>query len=361
MYIPCLNGLRAFAIILVILCHLAHAPNVPDFLYKIVSFTDLGSIGVRLFFLLSGFLITFLLIDELEKKGKIMIKHFFIRRSLRIFPCFYAYLIVLFFLKISGIVLISTDAILWSFLYIQNLNIFQNIDAFPSSWLVKHSWSLSVEEQFYIIYPFVFIKLKQFVSNKLHFLIIGAILIGTFFRPLNYAFPNISRLLGGSFLMHADYLVWGCCIAFGYKKYKDIALIKLEKYKYTLLIVAVIISVLASKYAFISGFYALFCGSIVLISCAYILVFFLLFPNSGIGKILEYKPIIFIGKLSYSLYVWNLLFIGNTGLWLKYQFLTVFPLNIAIVIGCALVSYYVVEIPFLKLKSKFSTTKFSNH
>jgi peptidoglycan/LPS O-acetylase OafA/YrhL len=187
----------------------AVAPNVPILLHNISSFTDLGSIGFRLFFLLRGFLITFLLIDEIEKKGKIMIKHFFIRRSLRIFPCFYVHLVVLFILKISGIILISTDAILWSFLYIQNLNIFQNIDAFPSSWLVKHSWSLSVEEQFYIIYPFIFIKLKQFVSNKLHFLIIGAILIGTFFRPLNYAFPNISRFLGGSFLKHADYLILG--------------------------------------------------------------------------------------------------------------------------------------------------------
>jgi peptidoglycan/LPS O-acetylase OafA/YrhL len=330
-------------------------------LYNIISFCDLGAIGVRLFFILSGFLITFLLIDEFEKKGKILIKHFFIRRALRIFPCFYAYLIALIFLKIFGIIDITSDTILWAFLYIQNFNVFQLENAFSSSWLVIHSWSLSVEEQFYIIYPFIFKLIKPFANNKLHLLIIGSFLVGAFFRTFNYSFPNISRITGGSFLMHSDYLIWGCCIAFGYKKYKEIAFIKISQYKYLFLIIAIILSVFASKYEFVGGFYAIFCGSIILISNAYVLVFFLLFPNSGIGKVMEYKPLIFIGKLSYSLYVWQQLFLGSTSLWLKYQFLTIFPVNIVMVIGCALVSYYVIEIPFLRLKSKFSTTKFSNH
>ena len=108
-----------------ILSHLIKSPNIPPFLYNIISYTDLGTIGVRMFFLLSGFLITYLLIIEKTKYGFINIKDFFLRRILRIFPCFYLYLLLLFLLKIMNIIEIEVETILFAGFYLQNLNVFQ--------------------------------------------------------------------------------------------------------------------------------------------------------------------------------------------------------------------------------------------
>jgi peptidoglycan/LPS O-acetylase OafA/YrhL len=169
-YIPCLHGVRAFAIILVLISHSIHT-GLPSWLAPALSFGNLGTIGVRLFFLLSGFLITRILQSELQKTGSINFRKFFIRRLLRIFPCFYFFILTLFLLSEIKVIEVDGTALLFALLYIQNFVVFQNTELFPTSWLVKHSWSLSVEEQFYLIYPFL-VKplLRKIILNPLFFL-----------------------------------------------------------------------------------------------------------------------------------------------------------------------------------------------
>lgn len=360
MYISNINGIRAIAVVLVILSHLIKSPGISRFLYDIISFTDLGTIGVRMFFLLSGFLITFLLIIENNKNGFINIKDFFVRRILRIFPCFYFYLLVVLLLKILNIIQIEIDTILLAGLYLQNLNVFQLEPLFSSSWLVIHTWSLSVEEQFYLIYPFVGIRV---VSNFKNWLLPILILcIGAFFRTLNYSYPNISRMVGGSFLMHLDYLLIGCYVAYLYNN-KNRILQKLQNLKFIgiYILLAFIVMIFAAKFEFQSGKYMIFCGTLILFSNAFILSSVILSKSVFMNVILENKYLVFIGKLSYSLYVWQQLFLGSSGYWLKYQIVTHYPFNILAIIFCALISYFVVEMPFLKLKSKFSNSGYSNH
>src|SRR4051812_42000734 len=118
MYIRCLDGLRAYAILLVILSHLALA-DVPPWLKATFHFWNAGTVGVRLFFLLSGFLITTILKKELERNGKINFKKFFIRRILRIFPAFYFYLIILTLLSHFNILDIEPYAVFFAFFYIE--------------------------------------------------------------------------------------------------------------------------------------------------------------------------------------------------------------------------------------------------
>jgi len=149
MYIRCLDGLRACAIVLVICSHLL-LTEIPLWFRSMFEYWNAGTVGVRLFFLISGFLIATLLNNELSQTGRINLAKFFMRRVLRIFPAYYFYLFVLTVLSIWGIVSIDSSAIVFALFYIQNLNAFQNTTVFPSSWLVNHAWSLSVEEQFYI-------------------------------------------------------------------------------------------------------------------------------------------------------------------------------------------------------------------
>lgn len=355
MYIPCLNGIRAFAICLVLASHLIHS-GIPQVLVCIFQFGSLGTLGVRLFFVLSGFLITEILLRELVKTGKIRLKRFFMRRILRIFPCFYSYLVILVVLSKSGLIQIEIDAILFALLYMQNLNVFQNTDLFSTSWLVIHSWSLSVEEQFYVIYPFI-LGSQYRKLNRRSILIPTAIsftIFCSFFRVLNYSFPDVSRILGGPLWMHCDFLLYGALLNYVLRKNRMQISSALKPYGFLLLAIPLPMLLLASRVEYYSAIHILIAGNLILIGDIFILSFFILFPDSIAGKLLETKLIKGIGIISYGLYVWQQLFLGSTSLWIKMKFLTLFPTNIVMVFACALISYYLIERPFLRLKKAYA-------
>jgi peptidoglycan/LPS O-acetylase OafA/YrhL len=352
MYIPCLDGLRAIAILLVLVAHLVDS-RMPWWFSKIFGFWVPGTIGVRLFFLISGFLITYILNNELKKNGKINFKKFFLKRLLRIFPAFYIYLITLGLLSYLDIIIIGPLAIVYSFFYVQNLNFPQNTSLFASSMLVIHSWSLSVEEQFYIFYPFVLYKFKSIFQNHSFKLIILMTLTCSFFRMLNYSFPEISRMTGGVFFMHCDFLLYGGVLSLSLEKVKLYFNRNFYPFRYWFLILAIILLVYSSRVEYYSAINILIFGNLILFSNLYILLFILLFPYSSIGRILEFRIMKVIGILSYSIYVWQQLFLGSTKLWTKFKFLTEFPNNILLVIICATCSYLFIERPFLKLKKKY--------
>lgn len=149
-HIPALDGIRGIAVVLVLLFHL-HIPGL-----------SLGWAGVPLFFVLSGFLITGILIDAKTENFSDYIKSFYIKRTLRIFPLFYLYLLL------NLVVLLATnrptDGYAWYFTYLQNYHLGAAIYSqgnIPG--IVGHTWSLAVEEQFYLIWPFVvyFLNRKQ--------------------------------------------------------------------------------------------------------------------------------------------------------------------------------------------------------
>ncbi len=352
MYIPCLNGVRAFAIFLVLLAHLIRS-GVPIEIQNILGYANLGTLGVRLFFLLSGFLITYLLDNELQKNGRIDLVKFFIRRLLRIFPAFYFYLIVLGILSCFKIIFIESSAILYAAFYIQNFNVFQNAKLFATSWLVEHSWSLSVEEQFYVIFPFSLSMLRAALLKKTLLTLLLVTSFCSFFRMVNYSFPEISRITGGVFFMHCDFLFYGGVIALYIETIRATWREFLYPMRYFLLALAFILSIYSSRLEYYSSVNILIFGNLILFSNSYILLFFLLFPNSVLGRFFENSIIQFIGMLSYSVYIWQQLFLGSSSDWMKYKFLTFFPYNIFMILICALFSYFFIEKPFLRIKTAY--------
>src|SRR5438067_3222943 len=145
--IPALNGIRAVAVALVMLFHFGFK-GIP------------GGHGVLMFFVLSGFLITWLLLLEQEEKGSISLRAFYVRRALRILPAAYAFLLVGL-----GLLLVTHRQVVWTHVacvvaYVANyFTALHHEDA--GNGLFRHLWSLAIEEQFYLLWPFVFMRLSR--------------------------------------------------------------------------------------------------------------------------------------------------------------------------------------------------------
>lgn len=349
MRIPCFDGLRAVAITLVLLSHLQHS-GVPSWVKSMIASWAPGNVGVRLFFMISGFLITHILNLELQKDGKINFKKFFARRVLRIFPAFYCYLLALVLLSYVGIIRIDFYEILFASLYVENFSVVH----YQGWWLVSHAWSLSIEEQFYLIFPFILGKLKAAFENHTVQLIVLMTCFCSSFRALSILSPRLSLMTGGVFFMYCDYFFYGAVLAIVIWKSKDRLGKLLRPYRYGLLVLAFVVLIYSSKVEFYSVVNILVFGNLVVVSIFYLLLFFLLFPDSVVGKVLELRAIRVVGLLSYSLYLWQQLFLGAAADWAQLKFATLFPYNLVLVLACAILSYLFIERPFLRMKSRYS-------
>ncbi|MFA6149738.1 MAG: acyltransferase [Chitinophagaceae bacterium] len=347
--IPSISGLRAVSIFIVLLSHWTRSTNIPSQLKFILEYLD-GSIGVRFFFVISGFLITYLLINEQNKNGRIDIKKFYLRRTLRIFPVFYAFLVVIILLKYFDIVNVDALSIVGGFLYIENFKIT------PFNWLTGHSWSLAVEEQFYLLWPAIFILFRYKFSNQF---LIFVLILGAVMRGFYYKYTEASKIFLAPFFMNADLLYLGCFLGFlFYYKKKEVEnfIAKISTIHIFVLVAFVIIFTKLEYHPVYDKFFIPFTGTIVACSSGIILLYSILNPATLFFRFLNNSSIVFIGKLSYSLYVWQQLFIGSEHCLIdkRFSFLQLFPQNMLCVFIMALLSYYIIEIPFLNLKKKLS-------
>src|SRR3954453_5101511 len=140
--IPSLDGIRALSIAMVLMLHLSDTKNFLS--YRYVEPFNFGFFGVWTFFIISGFLITSLLLEETASTGTISLKNFYFRRTMRIFPCSYVYLAVI------GVLGLLPAIDFW-----HALTYTVNYHQFGRAWHISHLWSLSVEEQFYLLWPAV--------------------------------------------------------------------------------------------------------------------------------------------------------------------------------------------------------------
>ena len=161
-HLPSLDGLRAVSIFLVLVAHSSVCVGCPKIVSAFFPELAMGALGVRTFFVISGFLITSLLIKEEHKEGFISLSAFYRRRVLRIFPAYYFYLL---FVLIVGCFVPAFRAP-WS-TYVSAATFttriwgyWGNVWQFHQSWFLIHTWTLSVEEQFYLLWPACLVFLK---------------------------------------------------------------------------------------------------------------------------------------------------------------------------------------------------------
>lgn len=201
--IPGLDFLRALAVFAVLVDHSGlHASHFPYMLN--------GAMGVQMFFVLSGFLITWLLLGETERKGRINFKAFYIRRFGRLMPVFYAYVLIG-----AGFLLLTGKAIPWGALLSSlayGLNYYQGLTGAQAHFL-SHCWSLAVEEQFYFIWP-VALGWMLRAGVRLEKAIV-AVMLGVWVYRAGAQLLGLAsdEYLYRALEMRADHLLIGCLLA----------------------------------------------------------------------------------------------------------------------------------------------------
>ena len=334
--IPSLDGLRAISILLVIFSHLAGTPGFP--LTRVSYYQSAGGpLGVRIFFVISGYLITTLLLGELRSCGRISLRSFYYRRALRIFPANYAYLAVVTILGWAGLASLRWLDYFHAFTY--TMNYYQ----VGRSWLVGHLWSLSVEEQFYLLWPGVL----TFLGVRKAMVTAGWIVI---LAPLvriltDLYFTSQAPFVGESFQTVADTLAAGCLLAgtreylTGSQRYMDF----LRSPWFMVVPCLLLGSVSASRWWWFDDAVGSTLSNLCIVL---ILDHAIRFSRSVFGRLLNAGPMVALGQLSYSLYLWQQMFLNRHGTTLSISF----PANLLLAVACAIASYFLVEQQFRMLR-----------
>ena len=340
--VPCLDGFRALAIIAVVLSHLA--PQIQAQVGYRVPLPS-GHLGVTFFFVISGFLITLLMLRESQRTGTVSLKDFYIRRTLRIFPAYFFYLGVILLCQALGVVSFAWQR--WAAAATYTMCLMPNLS---SAWELGHLWSLSVEEHFYLLWPLLFCLAKPVKAFRvllvylllLPFLRYTIWVYGKFYSlDIDFCSPTQMGSIG-----------MGCVAAFAvsgmafHVKIADL----LRKQGPWLAGGSLALLAVSQKAATLSGKYEICLGDPINAFCLMVfMVSALYMEKSLLFRIMNWKPLVAVGILSYSIYLWQQplsakgFAAGKLPLW---------PLNVVFILGFALASYYLVETPFLRWKEK---------
>ncbi|MDN5285921.1 MAG: Peptidoglycan/LPS O-acetylase OafA/YrhL, contains acyltransferase and SGNH-hydrolase domain [Mucilaginibacter sp.] len=318
-----------------------------------------SAVGVHLFFVISGFLITTLLLKEKMANGNISLKRFYIRRILRILPVAYLFLIALIFLNIYYKLHIPAFDFIASFLFFKNLPI-------KNEPFTAHFWTLAVEEQFYLTFPFLLAYSPRYYFKAAMLIVIAIPLISIIgFYQLKYihlpaAITFVIKVIMYSFWKGPVIILIGSL--FSILTFKNI--IKPawgSKYyflSFTLLSVAIVIQ--TRMFLFYKPYISEYISAIIM---GYVIVLSINGVNF-LSAILNNAILVKVGILSYSLYVWQELFIGKKPWQPWLSSLHDYPISLIILVKLvslfiiALLSYYFFELKFLNLKRRFSITHY---
>jgi peptidoglycan/LPS O-acetylase OafA/YrhL len=323
--IPSLYGIRGVAAIAVVLSHIGvEASN--------------AAFAVICFFVLSGFLITHLLLKEYDKTGDVSLRQFYARRALRIFPAFYGY--AAFYIVGRMIMRLHID---WSSLIAcltYTGNYFSAFGGQPLATMV-HTWSLAVEEQFYLLWPVIF---WLFARNRVNLMkgLVAAIFAIWAYRWLAVLLNFPGTYVYGAFETRADALAIGCLLAIA--DWEDRIPRWLIDRKWIGPLALAIVCVISA--AQLNG--PRYAWAIVALAFAAMLIQSVAHSQSRWYSWLDSRPMRALGLISYSLYLYHP-FANRLPSALK-----IMPVEIAFSIALATASYLIVERPFLALKDRIS-------
>jgi peptidoglycan/LPS O-acetylase OafA/YrhL len=336
--IPSLDGLRAISICLVLLGHLAGTANFfPR--SALAPAGDFGNLGVRVFFVISGFLITFLMLDEIEATGTVSLKLFYLRRTLRIFPASYAYILFVFLASRLGSATLVPGDLFYAVSYTENYHL-------HTSWMVGHLWSLSVEEQFYLLWPalIAFLSLRHatlFAVSALWIAPISRLAIATFLPAYRWG-------IGWWFPTIMDPIATGCLLAiFRNRLEADSLYMSVLRSRWFVLIPCS--AFLANMRPDGRRLSMLLLQPFINLTLAVTIHRVVTFNTTMLGRFLNMRPVAFIGVLSYSIYLWQQPFLNRS----SHSVVCAFPWNLMIAGVAAAGSYAFIERPALAIEQRF--------
>ncbi len=335
--IPSLDGLRAVSIVPVLVSHAAGTQGFVS-LEAIRPLGRLGAVGVRVFFVISGYLITSLLLAEMRRTGTISLRGFYIRRAFRIFPAAWCYIAVMAALTAAGVVALSPEHMVASALYFVNM-------LETRGWYLDHLWSLAVEEQFYLLWPAVL----RYAGARVGLMVAAAAAVGAPLGRLVFvalASEHVERW-ERTFPMHVDEMAIGCLLA-GARPWLEandryMAFLR-SPWFYVAPLCAVVAHLAGSDQRVGLALSQPFIATVV----ALCIHRWTTLPDDLVGRALNLRAVAWVGTLSYSLYLWQQAFL-NRG---SRAAIHAFPLNVTLALAAATASFYLVEKPLLALRSR---------
>ena len=338
-----LDGLRGISIALVLFGHVVTTNNFPIFFDK-PYFASMGNIGVRLFFTISGFLITTLLLREIAKSNRIRLTDFYWRRSFRIFPAALFYILVMWIAYLLGVIdlreRLASKSLLESAVpdLLHALTFTYNYVS-DYSWQYNHLWSLSVEEQFYLLWP---LTLALLASRTAGVLALACLVLCPIIRAmmlLVFDMPMVS--LSRQFQAVADSLLMGCVGAIYYNRIVENSRINqvISTFGGVLGIALILVAYASALWS--RAFSAIVGQSLANLGGMLFLLHVVGNGNSLLGRVCQQKWLVYLGGISYSLYLWQQPFLDfHLNSWA-----TSFPVNMILAFALAHLSYYIVEKP----------------
>jgi peptidoglycan/LPS O-acetylase OafA/YrhL len=332
-HIPALDAVRAFAVTLVVGAHAGIGPG--------------GDIGVNAFFVLSGFLITHLLLKEYENAQNINLRAFYFRRALRIFPAYYVFLVFSYVVdQLQGDM--RSREVIWSALtYTIN---YQHAFTRHSEASIAHTWSLAVEEQFYLLWPLALLLLVRKGYRTVVTTLLCVIGLAALWRTWGFEAGLLSRAyVYNAFDARCDSLAVGCLVAAGLRTSGGFLLASKVGHNpigpvVCVALVAVPYFVLPIDFKYGLGF------TYQAIVVVVLLLQLMQLSSSRAWSWLSWRWIGLIGTLSYSMYLYHQwgLGIGDNFTSLPHWGQVVVGYFVTLLLAAS--SYFAIEKPFLRLK-----------
>lgn len=342
-YRPAFDGLRAVAVTLVVLFHAN------------VAWSRGGYLGVDVFFVLSGFLITRLLLEERESTGRTALGRFYLRRILRLFP---ALVVVSIAVAIyahgwldSAQASRATHDVLITATY--RMNWAQALSPAPLFGLLDHTWSLSIEEQFYVLWPLVVMVAHRLGATRgvLIAAVVGMV-ASAGLRGLWWHGGTVDYRLYYGLDTHADGLLLGCALAAATLLWPGLPTAvtgRFSRWLGPLALGAVVLMgiriglLTAGLYSWI---YPVFVATAAVVIAD-------IYADGLTVRVLRAAPLVALGRISYGWYLWHWpVFLVINGGRLHWDFVPLTVARIVVSLACAVASFLLVEQPFLRLKRR---------
>lgn len=339
-HLPTLDGLRALSIVMVLAGHAYGTRGCPRVSPWFGPVSFYAVTGVTVFFVVSGFLITTLLLRELGRSGTIRLREFYLRRTLRIFPAYYLMLAVVSALWLGGVFSLSLGELLSALTYTRNF--------YPGgSWYTGHAWSLALEEQFYLLWPAALLAVGR---RRAVSLALTVTLCAPLCRvALWFLAPHQRDMIWVSTFSRMDAILVGCLLAL----VRDEPWFRALSQRFfraggaALSVLAVVASLWLRR---VTAWHVVGSFTFEAVAIALVIEWTTTHPESAVGRALEHPAARYVGGLSYSLYLWQQLFLNRSSAALACSF----PLNLACAFAAALASRHLCEEPFLRLKDRIS-------
>ncbi|WP_321795380.1 acyltransferase [Caballeronia sp. J97] len=348
-----LTGLRCVAVTMVVIGHAQHMIDggYTGWLAPLRWISD-GRLGVLIFFVLSGYLITSILNAEWKTSGAIRLLPFYIKRALRIWPAFHTYLAIVAMLSLAGLVDIDFRQIAIAALHLWNYSAVAGMAALNTThadgaWYLGHFWTLALEEQFYWFWPPLLFHIVRTGSQRA---LVALIVLVPLVRIATYfAAPSLRGQL--SMMLHTgiDPILVGCYVALN----KDALAARIAALPWGAFIPSTIVLLLLFAMpplqARLGGLWlATYGTTIEAAMVGFVIVLLVSRKDFWFSRLLRTAPFVYVGTISFSLYLWQQLF-SNVHSPVAFRF----PLCVMGALLAATASYCLIETPFLRIKDRF--------